>query len=109
MNEIPCAPQVGDEYLPRCAPISATLPYSQTCLCLRQNNRASEIRDQKWLAARGAAEQLRVALFDRVLATDQAVQDAELPLLADRSAAGLAELFAGRFAETREPEFPAQS
>src|SRR5262245_60691847 len=32
-------------------------------------------------AARGEAEQLRVALFDRVLATDQAVQDAELALL----------------------------
>ena len=35
----------------------------------------------RWLAARGEAEQLRVALFDRVLATDQAVQDAELALL----------------------------
>jgi hypothetical protein len=35
----------------------------------------------KWLAARGEAEQLRVALFDRVLAADQAVEEAELPLL----------------------------
>jgi len=35
----------------------------------------------KWLAARGEAEQLRVALFDRVLVADQALQDAELPLL----------------------------
>jgi len=36
----------------------------------------------KWLAARGEAEQLRVALFDRVLAADQAVEgDGDLPLL----------------------------
>jgi hypothetical protein len=68
---------------------------------LRQNNRASEIRDQSGWPPAARPEQLRVALFDRVLATDQAVQDAELPLLADRSAAGLAELFAGRFAENQ--------
>jgi hypothetical protein len=42
-------------------------------------NRA--IPREKWLAARGEAEQLRVALFDHVLAADQAVEDAELPLL----------------------------
>jgi hypothetical protein len=35
----------------------------------------------KWLAARGEAEQLRVALFDHVLAADEAGEDAELALL----------------------------
>jgi FHA domain-containing protein len=35
----------------------------------------------KWLAARGQAEQLRVALFDRVLAAEEPVEAAELPLL----------------------------
>jgi hypothetical protein len=35
----------------------------------------------KWLSARGEAELLRVALFDRVLASDEPVTPPELPLL----------------------------